>query len=88
MSRTSTLRRFALLPVVALGLASLLGGCVAEDDGYGWGGYGGGYGHGYSHVRSGGYHYAAPAYHARQVRYASPQGYHRETRHHHDRDYR
>jgi hypothetical protein len=84
MSRTSPLRRFVLLPVFALGLASLLGGCVAEDDGYGWGGYGGGY----SHARSGGYHYAAPAYHASSVRYASSQGHYSETHHHHDRDYR
>jgi hypothetical protein len=51
------MRRFAVLPLLALGLAILLGGCIV-DPGYGYGpgrgyynggGYGGGYGGGWGH---------------------------------------
>jgi hypothetical protein len=47
MARLLRLRRIALLPVLALGLATLLGGCAVYP--------GGGYGRGYSPV-----YYAAP----------------------------
>ena len=47
------MRRFTVLPLIALGLALLLGGCIV-DPGYGYGYgrergyyYGGGYGGGY-----------------------------------------
>jgi hypothetical protein len=59
MARLPPLRRTVLLPLLALGLATLLGGCVVYPDGYGYGygyqpapyyggayvGYGGGWHH-------------------------------------------
>ena len=53
------MRRFILLPVLALGLVAMLGGCVLYPDGYGYereGGYsyyGGHYGGGWGHYRHG-----------------------------------
>ena len=51
------MRRFVLLPLFAIGLATMLGGCVLFPDDYGYGrgggyyrgGYGGGYGGGWGH---------------------------------------
>lgn len=91
----------ATLPILALGLASVLGGCidVPEDYGYGhgYGGYGhgyGGYGHGYSQgygrTHSAPVRYAAPTHYAAQTHYAAPTRYttnygHQAHRHDHDR---
>lgn len=52
------MRRFRLLPLLALGLAMMLGGCVLYPDGYGRGYghergyyYGGGWGYHHHHDR-------------------------------------
>lgn len=84
----------ATLPILALGLASVLGGCidVPEDYGYGhgYGGYGHGYSQGYGRTHSAPVRYAAPTHYAAQTHYAAPTRYttnygHQAHRHEHDR---
>ena len=100
MSLSLRFRRAAIAPVLALGVASLLGGCVDGED-YGYGprygqgygqGYGHGYGGGYAQSREHGHAYAAPAYYAprthyaSETRYANGNGHQYQSHHHHDHD--
>ena len=76
-------RRPTILPVLALGLTALLGGCVEVPSGYGYGnGYSQGYGHG--HGYSQGYGYSHTQAYAAPARYAG--GYGQQNHHRYDRD--
>jgi hypothetical protein len=52
MTRLLRLRRLAIVPILVLGLATMLGGCVAYPYGYG-NGYGNGYGDGHGYHAEG-----------------------------------